>query len=786
MRALGPLAFLLLTLMVADALPIDAAAPALPRAQAACGRSAAPTMILYLPNITKTLGGPSGWVTPFIVQNIGSSATALDVSFFSFGSGDLVTCRTVADLAPGTSFADVPNGDGDLPDNTQFSVVVRSFGAPVVAVVNEHQGSGTSAEALSYLGLSEGSTEVYVPYLAKKRDGWLTTLIIQNVGTASAAVSIRLLPYASGAPVTLSRSIAPGRSSVVDPLVEPLLAEGAEYSAVLSSDRPIGVVANAHNDAPGVAAPMGFSYNGTARPAGSTAYLPYLSRGSAGGGRPRLYVQNAGRDPATPLLKFRAIPGNQLVQLAAPSAIEPGRTWAFDPQSCPGGQACLGVGEHSLVVEGGSFAVLNGAVQTKSASGHSASSAPTRRSYLPNVTRRLGGASGWTTPVVLQSAGATEATLRWSRFADGAVVRVQQLQGLAPGASSKLDPRQVAGLVDEGQYAVVVDANGPIVAMVNEVNSQGGDGEMAYEGIGVDPAFGLYDPGTPSTPNTEGVRYSEQVNKANANIYRYRLHDRDIEVFVERESVLSPDIERERADGCANSWLRTWEIFRGYAFPYYECVFSDRLADPARGSSGLAPWSRHPSTSLAADTGRWRYLLAHEIFHAWNYGHLNFEDLWINEGMAEYYVLFIEPLATAAGPSGQLGVMADGYRSLLQRGHDMPLASVTRDNDSLAYSKGMLIFYMLDIEISERTAGAKSFNDVLRRLYMQNGPKGFPPGIRPPAWQRSVLLDAIVAEAGGREAFQQFFADFVEGARDLFEWRSGWLLRRPLPIPPHP
>jgi len=38
------------------------------------------TQTLYLPNITKNLGGFTGWYTPFIVQNTGTSSTTLEVS----------------------------------------------------------------------------------------------------------------------------------------------------------------------------------------------------------------------------------------------------------------------------------------------------------------------------------------------------------------------------------------------------------------------------------------------------------------------------------------------------------------------------------------------------------------------------------------------------------------------------------------------------------------------------------------------------------------------------------
>src|SRR5439155_7650024 len=106
---------------------------------AACGTPGTPTTTVFLPNITKMLGGPSGWVTPFIVQNVGVKKATLEVSFYRFSDGGLVACRKVSDLAPATSFADYPNNDADLPPAAHFSVVVKPSGPKAVTVVNDHQ-----------------------------------------------------------------------------------------------------------------------------------------------------------------------------------------------------------------------------------------------------------------------------------------------------------------------------------------------------------------------------------------------------------------------------------------------------------------------------------------------------------------------------------------------------------------------------------------------------------------------------------------------------------------------
>ncbi len=458
-----------------------------------------PTTTIFLPNITKMLGGPAGWVTPFIVQNVGVKKATLEVSFFRFSDGGLVACRRVDNLAPATSFADYPNNDADLPPDAQFSVVVKSFGSEVVSVVNEHQGQGTPAraEALSYNGLTTGATTVYLPFVAKPEPApcsavpqtdatcnvrWVTTFVMQNFGTADAVVTARFVSYDGASTATLSRTIAPGRSRFIDPSVEAQLRAGRYYSVVLTSTQPIGVIANAHDDAPTTTAPRGFSYNGIAQPASGDVFLPYVRRD---GVAPRTYangvlIQNGGTGDVAPTLTFQRLGGGNPFTIAAPAPIKAGTTWYFDPEAYP----ILTVGEYSVVVSGGALAVLDATLSTGAAMGYVGLTGQGNRAYLPNITRTLGGARGWSTPIVLQSTGATSATLRWYRFADGALMARQSVGPFGRGAAIRIDPRNVLGLSDDTQYGVVVDAQGgTIAAIVTELNFEGGDGTMIYEGF---------------------------------------------------------------------------------------------------------------------------------------------------------------------------------------------------------------------------------------------------------------------------------------------------------------
>ena len=457
-----------------------------------------PTDTVYLPNITKTLGGPNGYDTPFIAQNVGATSTQLEVSYFRFSDGCLITRRTVNNLAAGTSFADIPNNDADLPNDTQFSVVIRSFGASIVSVVNEIQGSGASFQGLSYTGSNTGATKVYLPNVTRRFYGYDVPFIVQNLGTATASALAHFVSFDRTLTYDRALLIAPGRSAVVDPNYEPAWVNGqpgsglrdqTQYAVTVTSDQPVAVVVNAYND---TGAPVAYSHNGLAVGA-ATLYGPYAAKGADGVNRfSPIVVQNVGPSAATPTLAFTPL-GGGAVQMFSGPAVQPGSSWAFDPRFTLGtttpctaqSATCLGAGSYSVVISasGGQIAAVILPVSDATAMAYTAAPAVTTRVYLPNVTRTLGGPSGYTTPIVLQSAGAASATLRWYRFSDGSLVTTTTHQ-LPSGGAIAIDPRTVSGLSDDTQYAVVADGTGgPITAIVEELAFSGGDAAFIYEGF---------------------------------------------------------------------------------------------------------------------------------------------------------------------------------------------------------------------------------------------------------------------------------------------------------------
>ena len=461
-------------------------------------RADVPTQSVYLPNVTKTLGGATGWQTPFIVQNTGTLGASLEVTYNRFLTGKCAVRRTVTNLQPGTSYADVTNNDTDLPGDTQFSVVVRSFGSTVVSVVNEHAGTGARAEALSYVGVNAGSASSFLPNIVRRFFGYVTPFIIQNLGTLDTTASAKFVSFDGTAPtVTVTRTIPAGGSKFVDPNSEAGLIDGKQYTVTVTAPDPISVVVNTHNDAPSVAAPVAYSTNGITVGA-STVYGPY---GAKNGGTEKrvstIVVQNLSLNTITPSLTFDPLGGAGTTQIiSSPAPVDPGHAWAFDPRFTVGtttpcttqSSTCLGDGEYGFVARSNDpnsqIAVAVNVISATNAMGYTAIPTPTSKVYLPNVTRTLGGVDGWTTPILLQTVGtgATGATLRWYRFSDGALVHTQTVE-IQPGKGLRIDPRTVSQLQDNTQYSVVVDGTGGTVAAIVMELASGGDNAMIYEGF---------------------------------------------------------------------------------------------------------------------------------------------------------------------------------------------------------------------------------------------------------------------------------------------------------------
>jgi len=476
------------------------------------------TSTVYLPNITRRLGGPDGFYTPFIIQNTGTANTELEVSFYKFTDGSCVERYLIFGMAPGTSHANNPNDtvlNPTLPDDAQFSVVVQSFGSKIVGVVNEHQGVGDRAEALSYDGFTSGANTVYLPNITRKFFGLFDTpFIIQNLGSSTASVTASFKSFdGTGPTVVIPRTIDPGKAKPIDPdsddinLGAPGLTDNKQYAVTVSANQPVAVVVNTQADKPTVANPVASSTDGITTGA-ATIYGAYASKNAQGIGRySPIIVQNLGATAATPKITFTPLTGSPgTANTYTFPAINPNSSKAFDPRfsfstqgttnvpCSTGGADCLADGEYNIRIDatGGTIAAQVNVASAATAMGYSATATPATKFFLPNLTKSLcfcptpTQTTGWSTPILLQSVTATSVTLSWYNFIGGALAFTQTVT-LTPGAGMRVDPWSIPQLAADKQYSVVVDGGtGTVTAIVSEF-ATGGDNAMMYEGFAAIP-----------------------------------------------------------------------------------------------------------------------------------------------------------------------------------------------------------------------------------------------------------------------------------------------------------
>src|SRR5437867_2550702 len=476
------------------------------------------TSTVYLPNITRTLGGPDGFYTPFIIQNTGTANTELEVSFYKFTDGSCVERYLVFGMAPGTSHSNDPNDtvkNALLPDNAQFSVVVQSFGSKIVGVVNEQQGTGTRSEALSYDGFTAGANTVYLPNITRKFFGLFDTpFIIQNLGSSTASVTSSFRSFdGTGPTIVIPRTIDPGRAKPIDPdsddiaLGAPGLTDNKQYAVTVSSNQPVAVVVNTQADKASVAQPVAWSTDGVTAGA-ATLYGAYAAKNAQGVGRySPIIVQNLGAAAVTPKITFTPLTGSPgTANTYTFPAINPNSSKALDPRfsfstqatthtpCTTGGADCLADGEYNIKIEavGGTIAAQVNVSSAATGMGYSATASPATKFFLPNLTKSLcfcptpTQTTGWSTPILLQSVTATTVTVSWYNFLGGALAFTHTVT-LTPGGGVRIDPWSFSQLAADKQYSVVVDGGaGTVTAIVSEFAS-GGDNAMMYEGFAAVP-----------------------------------------------------------------------------------------------------------------------------------------------------------------------------------------------------------------------------------------------------------------------------------------------------------
>ena len=210
-----------------------------------------------------------------------------------------------------------------------------------------------------------------------------------------------------------------------------------------------------------------------------------------------------------------------------------------------------------------------------------------------------------------------------------------------------------------------------------------------------------------------------------------------------------------------------------------------------RGSGGM---EHRNSTAIglrrarvAQDIGSAADVSAHEFFHLWNVKRIRpaeFEEmnwlqetptraLWLSEGGTSYYSLLTRIRAGFIDESQFYVNLSREIRNLQNRPARLEQSAeqsswetwfdrypeYRRPESSISYyNKGLLICFLLDLEIRQRTGNRRSFDDVMRLMNVWFGERGV--GFLPGDIRR-------VVESVAQSSFEDFFKRFVSGVEEL-------------------
>lgn len=308
-----------------------------PRMLSSYSNVLSPTTTAYLPDLARDY---AGFNTPFSIQNASSSVGTYTVSLYKTADGSLAYTTAVV-LAAGAPYevglTTLPASVSAVPSSTQYSGVVTGTQA-VAAVVNK-MSSGTAG---AYAGFASGAGQWFLPDLARNYVGYNTPWVIQNVDTAAASLVITYLSTPAGT-LALTKTVTglgPGLSSIQRPHTESGLVDGAQYAAIVSSDKNVAVMVNKV----GSASTDISIYNAVSQ-GSTTVYLPDVTRNYVGYNTP-FVIQNTGSTTATVTVTYYNADTGALETAVSGISAGPGRSTIRRPQNEDG----LADGRHSVVV----------------------------------------------------------------------------------------------------------------------------------------------------------------------------------------------------------------------------------------------------------------------------------------------------------------------------------------------------------------------------------------------------------------------------------------------------
>lgn len=489
---------------------------------------------VYLPNITKTLGGASGWTTPIVVQNTGTIPSDVTITLYRFSDGAQAAQVKTPQLKPGQSWSFDPRTNAQLPNDTQFSAVVQATTGQVAATVIE--GSGSSW--MAYAGTTTGASTVYLPNITRNLGGaagWNTPFIVQNIGTKATTAAVSFYSFGDGslAKTIENVKLEPGRSQAFLTWAINGLRDDAQYAVVVRgpADAQLYAIVNE------VSGSMAMSYEGLLG-GSDVVYLPNVLKYLGGSDHwfTPFIVQNLGATATSVSVEFYSFDTGARVATLSGLILQPGRSAPVDVRFNP---VTLPAGSYSVVLRGAKDSLLGAVVNEVDPGAGMAMSylgvgktQALPSAYLPFLQKNVATA-GWFSPIVAQNVGAAATDITLTIFDGNGEVAMQKVfAAVKPGAAAVYDPRSDRRLKN-GTYSGLVQAAENVSAVVNIAGAVSGDYAMAFTST--------------SAPQTAVPAFAAQSRLIGS--YQFTLHMRDdIDLWVESSPMISPAVADRLAD----------------------------------------------------------------------------------------------------------------------------------------------------------------------------------------------------------------------------------------------
>jgi hypothetical protein len=246
-----------------------------------------------------------------VVQNATSGAIDITLEIYEPGVPAPVYTNTKTNVAANASVNWEQEGLAQLVDDQFYSAKIIGTGA-VAAIVNIYGRGGSDGALFSYNAFSAGSLTAYAPVIMNNAWGYTTALVVQNMGTVTANVTITYSD--AGTASDWTGTIDPGAAESFysgDPIFN--IPAGQLLGAKVTSDQPVAVIVNeqtVYNRAG--------TYSGFA--AGSTGARAPVVMNSYAKWNSSVSSQNVGTSNATMTIAYSGVSGTFTPQAGNPVA----------------------------------------------------------------------------------------------------------------------------------------------------------------------------------------------------------------------------------------------------------------------------------------------------------------------------------------------------------------------------------------------------------------------------------------------------------------------------------